>query len=138
MKHTKLTIVAILLCTLLSCDKENTPADKSGLDVTGYWINPDYSANQITYTKTYALQENEYGLSLKADQSLIERKNAGWCGTPPITYGDFEGSWSQNDSTIYIKVGYWGGKEQREWKLKSIDSKKLTIEIIDYAHIPEE
>ena len=54
-------------------------------------------------------------------------KNAGWCGTPPISYADFEGTWKKSDSTISITVGYWGGLLDYQWKIVSIDNKSLTI-----------
>lgn len=58
---------------------------------------------------------------------FIERKNAGWCGTPPIAYADFNGSWAKNDSLIDITVDYWGGVANYHWKIISIDNNNLIL-----------
>lgn len=96
-------------------------------NLLGYWISPVYSDAMITYSRANELKDNEYGFVLKPGNVFLERKNSGWCGTPPIIYGDFDGHWYQNDSILNIKVGYWGGKENYQWKIISIENDKLSI-----------
>ncbi|WP_430936828.1 hypothetical protein [Saccharicrinis sp. 156] len=127
-------LVILLLFTCLACENENEPAMHPESNITGYWINPVYYNNIVTYERSYQLMDHEYGLAIKSDNSLIERKNAGWCGTPPLSYADFEGSWSTKDSTIYITVGYWGGTTEYEWKIMRIKEKLLSIEVINQEH----
>jgi hypothetical protein len=96
-------------------------------ELLGNWINPIDQNGFWTYDKTENLLDNDYGLSFKSEQVFNERKNSGWCGTPPITYADYEGSWFQNDSIVNISVGYWGGEISYQWKIILIENDKLTI-----------
>lgn len=43
-----------------------------------------------------------FGFHFLEDGDMYERKNAGWCGTPPITCCDYKGTGSQNNSTLSI------------------------------------
>ena len=138
MKAISQIITSLLLVAFVSCENQNTPKAHQKLNITGYWTNPVYGKNQITYKRTSLLKDNEYGLALNTDKSLMERKNSGWCGTPPISYADFDGTWNRIDSTIYISVAYWGGTAEYEWRIKSINDKSLSITIIDQEHIWEQ
>jgi hypothetical protein len=43
---------------------------------------------------------------------LIDLKNAGWCGTPPISDKNYEGTWESIDGKlIKINTEYWSGYE---------------------------
>jgi len=53
--------------------------------------------------------------------------DTGWCGTPPIAYSDFDGTWNKKDSVIKITVAYWGGLADYQWKVISVDNNNLTI-----------
>jgi hypothetical protein len=44
---------------------------------------------------------------------LIDLKNAGWCGTPPISDKNYEGTWESIDGKlIKINTEYWSGYER--------------------------
>jgi len=117
----------LILLGLVACNKSNDVAvDDSNL-LKGSWINPVANDSTLTYQRANSLNENEPGLAFKEAQSFLERKNAGFCGTPPITYADFEGSWDQDDSIINITVDYWGGQAFYEWKIESLTKTQLTI-----------
>lgn len=61
---------------LQGCDREdeNYPIPDS---LIGCWINAAYNNDTITYKKSNTLKHNEPGFEFKADQTFIERKNAG-------------------------------------------------------------
>jgi len=111
----------------MACKKSNEIAvDDSNL-LKGAWINPVINDTTVTYQRANSLNENEPGLAFKNEQLFLERKNAGWCGTPPIVYADYEGSWAQDDSMINITVDYWGGQAKYRWKIKSLSKTQVTI-----------
>jgi hypothetical protein len=113
---------------LFSCEKNSETIDNSlSNQLIGYWVNPTENDTILTYEKASDLQSGEYGFEFKNSQIFVERKNAGWCATPPITYYDFEGTWSLNDSTLTINVDYWGGTVDYQWKVISIDETSLKI-----------
>lgn len=74
-----------------------------------------------------SLLDNQYGLSFEQNNRLIERKNSGWCGTPPISHSDYTGTWIQKDSIISINVGYWGGTLDYSWKIVAVNQVELTV-----------
>ncbi len=55
------------------------------------------------------------------------KENSGWCGTPPISCSDFEGTWTKADSLLNIDVAFWGGMVDYQWKIISVDNDELTI-----------
>lgn len=122
-------ILFVLTCQVLmpSCKKDEVKLNLSEGNLTGNWINPDYQDSLIVLEKSVSLKSDEYGISFKADSTLVERKNSGDCGTPPIVYGDFNGRWSVKDSAILIHVGYWGGTAFYRWKIISVTGEKLIV-----------
>ena len=124
------TLFIILILGLLS-SCENDFDDISDYPIIGSWVNISYDNNLITLEKSKNLKNNDYGITFKGDGSLVERKNSGWCGTPPISYSDFNGTWRIKNSLIQISVDYWGGQTEYKWKVVSIDNKKLVIEVLN-------
>ena len=57
----------------------------------------------------------------------MERRNAGWCGTPPVVYADFDGNWTIKDSLISITLNHTEGLIYYEWQVISVDQNNLTL-----------
>ena len=133
----RLTIPLIFLA-LLACEEnlENHAPENDHL--IGSWFNPEYNDSIVTYQRSEGLVEDEYGFSFIEDFAFIERKNSGWCGTPPIAYADFEGTWARNDSILEINVDFWGGTTDYTWKILSADETMLIIERIEEVYNHEE
>lgn len=124
----------LLLCAFfafMACTENENFGVNEDDQLIGYWINPVYNDSTITYEKANSLKENDYGFTIKANQQFEERKNSGWCGTPPISYADYEGTWSYNDSILQIEVEYWGGMANYTWKVMMVDQYELIIYPID-------
>lgn len=93
----------------------------------GSWGKQEYHDSLITLQKLNSLPADVYGISFNNDFTLTENKNAGWCGTPPIAYGEFTGSWQLSaDSIVTIETTYWGGEMLMEWQIIRIDDKEMT------------
>ncbi len=120
----------ILFLAALGCEKNRITVYDEGL--IGYWITPVYGENSIvTYDRGDGFI-NGYGIAFLEDGALLERKNVGWCGTPPITYGDYQGTWMEGeDGFIYVTSEYWGGIQELTFKLISVDEEHLVLEIIN-------
>ena len=67
---------------------------------------------------------------------FTERKNSGWCGTPPVVYSDYDGIWSEHDSLISVSTGFWGGTVDYQWKIVALDKDYLSLYIVkqEYKH----
>ncbi len=120
-------IILLFAFSIMACEQNNENAAANDDFLIGSWYNPQYNDSIVTFERSGGLVDNEYSFSFNEDKTFIERKNAGWCGTPPISYADFDGIWSKNDSTIEINVDYWGGTADYTWKLVSIDATNLKI-----------
>ena len=125
-------VIALAVILFASCDKSD---NKEPQDFIGCWAYPAYADNAegkiiISYERIRSLPNNSDGIEFMKNTSLIERKNAGWCGTPPITYSDFSGNWRVQNENIIIDVAYWGGMEHRIWKIIDVTNTTLKIEVV--------
>jgi hypothetical protein len=127
MKTAYKMVLFLSILILISCDKKDELSFFDSEYLYGYWINPVINDSISIFEKSNSLKDNDYGFVFKSEHVFIERKNSGWCGTPPISYANFEGTWDLTDSIIDITVGYWGGLADYQWKIISIDKNKLKI-----------
>ena len=126
-----------LIFILLACNKtENDDVPLPG-SLIGSWVNRQVQDNLIIMEKGSTLTANDYGFTFSPDGAFIERKNTGWCGTPPIAYGDFTGTWTRNDSIMNISVGYWGGTANYTWEIKKLEQFQLTFVLVKEEYIPD-
>ena len=126
-----LTIVCLVMA---GCEKSDETTHYK--NIVGCWTKPMYVDNSegksiYCFEKAKSLPNNSGGTKFYNDGTLIERKNSGDCGTPPIAYANFSGNWQvQENGDIIIDVAYWGGMEHKVWKVIDITNKTLTIEIV--------
>lgn len=120
-------VLLLSICILLACEKKDESDNINSDKLIGCWMNPEINDTIWTFERVSKLKNDNYGLIFKSGQTFIERKNTGWCATPPITYSDFEGAWTRNDSIIDISVEYWGGEADYKWQIISVDENNLTI-----------
>jgi hypothetical protein len=133
-------IVLLLVSGLIfsACEKAELAMESTLQEpLTGYWVNMQVVDTLLSFTRADKLVENDYGFAFLPEGKFLERKNSGWCATPPIAYADFQGTWSYTDSVITISTGYWGGTATYHWQLISADDKYLTIQIISDEYLPE-
>lgn len=120
---------------LVSCESDNNLKSEDSDLLIGHWISPVYIDSLVQYSRAEALHENDFGISFNPGNSLIERQNAGWCGTPPISFANYKGIWSKNGDIIDISVDFWGGKANHKWKVIDIDAKTITIYSVKSEYI---
>ncbi|MHC1703629.1 MAG: hypothetical protein AB9846_06945 [Tenuifilaceae bacterium] len=121
----------LLLLALISCKKEDISIINDE-NLIGIWAYPVYNDSIITFNRSGNKNIDSYRLSILENGKLIERKNSGWCGTPPISYADFEGNWNLTDSILTISVGFWGGTEVHQWQVKQLNNKNLIVKTLGY------
>jgi hypothetical protein len=124
----------LLIVLLAGCAKTDHFPEPAAADLTGIWVNPEYTDSTISFQRASAFTKNEYGLHFRSENQLTERKNEGWCGTPPIVTADYEGLWTMSDSTLQIHVPYWGGMAEYNWKLISVSSDHLMIRVLSNVY----
>ena len=132
-KFINILLILISIILIVSCSICTEP--KSASDIYSVWVDyKDDYANPRVLTLSNKLDENKYGFIIESDGTFIERKNAGWCGTPPIYYENFNGSWKYiSDDVLEITVDFWGGIDTFKIEIVSIDEYELKINYIyDY------
>jgi hypothetical protein len=131
MKRTFLIFSVILIAIFSSC-KQNVNAIDPQNPLIGTWVYKNYeqidsTQYAIVYERKIKFDENNPGFFFKVNNQLVERKNVGWCGTPPISYGEYNGSYTLNDKQITIESDGWNGKMISRYEVTSIDDKILKI-----------
>lgn len=127
----KKNILPILLVTITlgSCTKEKIHVDPDN-PLLGTWIFSDYRNDAFIFERSTGFTEN-HCYRFNSDGTMTERKNSGWCGTPPISYADFDGTWSEQDDTLKnVTVGYWGGKMNYAMDIFFVDQNSLEVRYI--------
>ena len=127
-------LILILSIFLVWSCRENQAIDPNN-PILGTWIYKDYEQiNPNEYATVYerkAQLEGCGGIVFKTANQLIERKNAGWCGTPPISYGDYDGRWYLNDKKITTESDGWNGKVTTRYEIISVDSNTLKLKFLN-------
>jgi hypothetical protein len=124
-----LSILPVLLVLMVSCSKDEIPFDPDNM-LIGTWTYSAYEDEVWVFERKAEFTDN-ICYKFSPDGTVTERKNSGWCGTPPITYADYPGTWSiATDTLILVDVGYWGGTISYSMDIESVDSRYLRTRIL--------
>ncbi len=102
MRLSGLFIVLLMVCLLLvGCSNSTEPARLNTPELLGAWLYSGYDAdNQIDiYCKADSLHGDRPGYRFAENDQLFVR-TSGWCGTPPLTFYNVEGSWHADTNTL--------------------------------------
>jgi hypothetical protein len=124
------TIATVSLLFIIgACSRDNIKIDPDYL-LIGVWNYSDFKDNAYIYTRSNEFVDSPC-YKFNSDGTMTERKNSGWCGTPPISYADYSGNWSViNDTLIKITVGYWGGTMNYKLDIEMLISESLKTLLI--------
>ena len=129
--HMKKKLVFLMLMGMLfSCEKELIELDALGenVGIVGTWNQEGSRGDTLFLKRAGDLDEQSYGFTIQEDGTFIERKNSGWCATPPITYANYKGTWEVlSDSLLSITVDYWGGVMTYQIRIVSLNAEDLAI-----------
>ena len=123
-------VFLMVLVLMVSCEQESMELDALGSNasIIGTWIEDEYKGDTLYLQRHGAFDMEKYGFTINDDGTFIERKNSGWCGTPPIAYDNFEGNWEAvSDSLLDITVAYWGGMMTYQIRIIYLDAEELSI-----------
>ena len=117
-------IFSIILLTLfLSCES-NEPLINSENLLLGSWISPSYDLEATTYKRGNSLPDEGSGILFLENDEFIER-SAGWCGTPPLSYSDYVGSFEVDETLIKITIASYPNNYQ--WRIISLTENELVV-----------
>lgn len=126
---TKLTIISIIIFAF-GFYSFNKP-EKKYHGLIGIWVYKSFDKDIIEYRKSDTFVHDEPGLEFKNKGKLKKRQNTHWCGTPPVVYRNYRGTWAlTSDSTLKIKYKYWGGKAVEDLQIVELSESKLKLKLI--------
>lgn len=131
MKH--ICYLTLVLLLQQSCTKQENSIpiiDNENL-IIGTWVNSQYTDTSYTVTRSTDFVEDQDGFTLKSDGTFIQRANSGWCGTPPISYANYPGTWTKfPDNKLFIETEFWGGVTSYEMEILDVNNEKMIYRLI--------
>jgi hypothetical protein len=128
----KLLPIFIALIALTSFSSENKITFEK--KIIGVWMDGDCELKDdaTCLKKVKSFKEDNSGFQFKKGGKLVRRQNTGKCATPPISYGNYTGTWKKTSSmTLTIKYKYFAGTIEEDWKIVEITDKKIIFKVID-------
>lgn len=122
--------ILVVMFLMFSCEKDLMVSEALGsnVEIIGTWVEDEYKGDTLFLQRSGAFDKEKYGFSIHGDGTFTEHKNAGWCGTPPISYDSFDGTWKAvSDSLLDITVAFWGGMMTYQMRIVSLDAEELAI-----------
>jgi len=108
----------------------DTPENKELGSLFQKWVFVDYSDEGTLYESHSQLKENEAGIEFKKDGTLVIRQNGGWCGTPPISYENFPGTWTAISKTeVALTYEFWGGTMKKTMTIVKLNKMELLVKL---------
>ena len=125
---------ASVLCLVLICSAVIGFSQVNEEELLGYWINPTHE-KVITYQKANQFPTTTNpgggGFQFLENGKLIVRQNAGWCGTPPISYSNTKGTWKTLEKNqLAISYENWMGKVTEIWQIDSLSEQQLSFKLL--------
>ena len=121
----------LVVLFLISCDKnENILLSPTEKAIAATWVYEGFDNGIYEYRRASRLAEDREGWIFHANGKLTDRKNSGFCGTPPITYENYKGNWEVgNDSRVQVKSKSWAGDVNYKLEIVSVSTNRLFVKI---------
>lgn len=117
-------IFLLLLATLfLSCEESQTMIETDNL-LIGNWVEPIFDGEITTYKRAESLPNEAYGISFD-QQNFFTERTSGWCGTPPLSFFNIEGTFELENSLIHISKESF--PTNYTWRIVSLTETELVV-----------
>lgn len=128
-------LILLIISVAIACKKDDIKIYQDDL-LIGTWINTNSVYDTSVYSRIGKFT-NSYCIRFNEDGSILERKNSGFCGTPPVTYADYNGSWRMiNDTIMEVRSEYWGGIAVNKYDIQLLTTDSLKLITISSNIIP--
>lgn len=108
----------------------DTPENKEFVTIFQKWVFVDTNEEGTLYESDTQWDEHKSGMEFRKDGTMVVRQNAGWCGTPPISFGNFSGTWTAISKTeLALEYEYWGGTMKSTMNIVKLNKKELLVKI---------
>lgn len=116
-------LLLIFIGSLYSCENNEAIIDADNL-ILGNWIEPVYDGETTTFTRGSSLPNDAYGITFKQNGDFIER-TSGWCGTPPLIFSDYKGSFKIDETLVKINTEFYPNSFQ--WRIITLTETELIV-----------
>lgn len=96
-------------------------------DLLGRWSQTELIEDVTRYEPTDLLGQKGRWMEFKENGVLAVRQNSGWCGTPPISYSTYTGTYSISKDSLTLKHGFWGGKMESYYQIVATAKDRLDL-----------
>ena len=110
---------------LFSCENNETEIDPSNL-LLGNWSHPTYKNETTSFKRTSDLPLEDYGIAFLNNGDFIEH-SSGFCGTPPLVFSDFKGTFTLDDNLVKVNSDYFPNNFQ--WEILKLTKNELVVKI---------
>ena len=118
------TILILFFATILSsCESNEITIDTDNL-LLGNWVAPVYDSETTTFTRSNTLPKEGYGITFKQNGDFVER-TSGFCGTPPLSYFNVDGTFTLNNTLINIATQSY--PSTYGWRIIELTATKLVV-----------
>lgn len=120
MKASLLAFFALLLSVSFSPEQ-----------LEGRWVYVSNDGENAVYARANG-EETGSWLEFGEKGDLTVRQNAGWCGTPPISYRTYEGgSFTLSKSgQLTLKHEFWGGIDTTHYQIAEVSEDTLRMRFL--------
>ena len=135
-KVLKYLVLYMVSSFFFACEEEEIPyIQKNDQLYIGYWEDSGFTDSTNIFKRKKDLAESTYAFAILADGTFLENKNSGWCGTPPINYARYEGSWLEvARDTLLISTEFWGGNMTFNLIIKYVDEETMEV-VMEYLDL---
>ena len=126
----KTALLSLFLAVFLfSCEMNNQNneiiIDPNNSLLIGNWAAANYQDEQITFVRVNSLPNDSYGILFEKNGVFTER-SSGWCGTPPLTFSDYVGTWEFVEEGL-VKITTTSFKGDFQWRILELSEEILVI-----------
>ena len=113
----------LFIALLVSCENNENTIDADNL-LLGHWVQPSYTGDETTFSRSSSLPNEAYGVTFNSKGVFIER-SSGFCGTPPLTFFNTEGSFKTENTLIEITKDVF--PNNFNWRIIELTEQKLVV-----------
>jgi hypothetical protein len=122
-RNLKQILYLFLISIFFSCESTETVITQNNL-LIGNWVEPVYNEEETTFTRSNSLPKEGSGISFNQSGNFVER-TSGWCGTPPLTFFNINGTFEQQNPLIQISTNSY--PTNYAWRIVSLTENKLVV-----------
>ena len=120
----KISLVFLICLTIsfLSCQDD----EMAGGELIGTWVVDENTSEGIVYKKSRSFNDN-FGFQFMSNGELIQNTYSGWCGTPPVTLAEVDGTWTRDGDLLITTVEFFWTTAESRYFIEKLTNRQLIL-----------